>query len=146
MRGSAVRTEIGQLFRLAAPLAAAQAGTQLMGLVDVSVLGRLGARELAASGLGNAVFFSISVIGMGMMFGIDPMISQAIGAGDRVRARQILWQGVWLGLIVTAVLSAVLVAAAVAIPYMGVKPELIEPGRMYLLVRTLSLAPFLLFF
>lgn len=146
MRGSAVRTEIGQLFRLAAPLAAAQAGTQLMGLVDVSVLGRLGARELAASGLGNAIFFSISVIGMGMMFGIDPMISQAIGAGDRVRARQVMWQGIWLGLIVTAALSAVLVAAAVAIPSMGVKPELIDPGRTYLLVRTLSLAPFLLFF
>src|SRR5688500_11895798 len=146
MRGSAIRQEIRQLFRLAAPLAAAQAGNQLMGLVDVAVLGRLGSRELAASGLGNAVFFSISVVGMGMMFGIDPMISQAVGAGDRVRARRILWQGVWLGLIVTAVLSAVLLAGALAIPYAGVQPELVEPGRMYLLVRTLSLAPFLLFF
>ena len=146
MRGPAVRDEIRRLFRLAAPLAAAQAGTQLMGLVDVAVLGRLGARELAASGLGNAVFFSISVIGMGLMFGIDPMISQAIGAGERVRARRILWQGVWLALIVTAVLTAVLAAAAAALPYAGVKGELIEPGRAYLLVRTLSLAPFLLFF
>lgn len=137
---------MGKLFRLALPLAAAQAGTQMMGLVDVSVLGRLGARELAASGLGNAVFFSISVVGMGLMFGIDPMISQAIGAGDRGRARRILWQGVWLGLIVTGVLTVILVAAAAALPYLGVKEELIEPGRAYLLVRTLSLAPFLLFF
>ena len=146
MRGTAVRDEVRRLFRLAGPLAAAQAGTQLMGLVDVSVLGRLGAKELAAAGLGNAVFFSMSVVGMGMMFGIDPMISQAIGAGDRVRARRILWQGIWLGLIVTAVLTAVLVALAVAIPYFGVEEELISPGRAYLLVRTLSLAPFLLFF
>lgn len=146
MPGSAVRTEMRRLFRLAAPLAAAQAGTQLMGLVDVSVLGRLGARELAASGLGNAVFFAISVVGMGMMFGVDPMIAQAIGAGDRVRARQTLWQGVWLGLIVTAVLTVVLVAGAIALPHLGVKQELVEPGRAYLLVRTLSLAPFLLFF
>lgn len=137
---------MGRLFRLAVPLAAAQAGTQLMGLVDVSVLGRLGARELAAAGLGNAVFFSISVMGMGLMFGIDPMISQAIGAGDRVRARRMLWQGVWLGLIVTGVLTLVLFAAAMALPHLGVKQELIEPGRAYLLVRTLSLAPFLLFF
>jgi multidrug resistance protein, MATE family len=146
MPGSAVRTEVRRLFRLAAPLAAAQAGTQLMGLVDVSVLGRLGARELAASGLGNAVFFAISVVGMGMMFGVDPMISQAIGAGDRVRARQTLWQGIWLGLIVTAVLTVVLVVGAIALPHLGVKQELVEPGRAYLLVRTLSLAPFLLFF
>jgi len=146
MRGSAVRTEVRRLFRLAGPLAAAQAGTQLMGLVDVSVLGRLGARELAAAGLGNAVFFSISVIGMGMMFGVDPMISQAVGAGDHTRARRMLWQGIWLGLIVAGVLTAVLVAGAIALPHLGVKEELIEPGRAYLLVRTLSLAPFLLFF
>jgi MATE family multidrug resistance protein len=146
MRGEAVRSEIRRLFRLAAPLAAAQAGTQLMGLVDVAVLGRLGPRELAASGLGNAVFFAISVVGMGMMFGIDPMISQAVGAGDRVRARRILWQGVWLALIVTAVLTLVLCAAAFFLPQAGVKEELIVPGRAFLLVRMLSLAPFLLFF
>jgi MATE family multidrug resistance protein len=145
MRG-AVRSEVRRLFRLALPLMAAQAGTQLMGLVDVAVLGRLGARELAAAGLGNAVFFSVSVIGMGLMFGIDPMISQAIGAGDRVRARRVLWQGVWLGLIVTGVLTLVLIAGAACLPYFGVKEELIEPAREYLLVRTLSLAPFLLFF
>lgn len=146
MRGSAVRSEVVRLFRLAGPLMAAQAGTQMMGLVDVAILGRLGARELAASGLGNAVFFSISIIGMGLMFGVDPMISQAVGAGDHVRARRLLWQGVWLGLIVTGVLTAVLIAAAMLLPYFGVKEELVEPGRAYLLVRTLSLAPFLLFF
>jgi MATE family multidrug resistance protein len=110
------------------------------------VLGRLGARELAASGLANAVYFAISVMGMGLMFGIDPMISQAIGAGDPLRARRILWQGVWLGLAVTAVLTVVLVAGAAAIPLAGVRPELIEPAKAFLLVRTISLAPFLLFF
>lgn len=145
MRG-AVRSEMRRLFRLALPLMAAQAGTQMMGLVDVAILGRLGARELAASGLGNAVFFSISIVGMGVMFGIDPMISQAVGAGDKARARRILWQGIWLGLIVTAVLTVVLAAGAILLPYAGVKEELIAPARAYLLVRTLSLAPFLLFF
>ncbi|HUP58913.1 MAG TPA: MATE family efflux transporter [Thermoanaerobaculia bacterium] len=117
-----------------------------MGLVDVAVLGRVGARELAAAGLGNAIFFAISIIGMGVMFGIDPMISQAIGAGDRVRARRILWQGIWLGLIVTGVLTIVLVAGALAIPYAGFAEELVAPATAYLLVRTISLAPFLLFF
>lgn len=146
MRGPVFRHELRELFRLAVPLAAAQAGNQMMGLVDVAVLGRLGARELAASGLANAVYFAISVVGMGLMFGIDPMISQAIGAGDRVRARRILWQGIWLGLAVTAVLTVVLCIGAWAIPYAGVQPELIVPARAFLLVRTISLAPFLLFF
>lgn len=146
MRAEVYRREFRELFRLAVPLAAAQAGTQLMGLVDVAVLGRLGARELAGSGLANAVFFAFSVMGMGMVFGIDPLISQAVGAGDRVRARRVMWQGVWLGLVVTAVLTVILLIGAVLLPYIGSEAELIAPARAYLLVRLISLAPFLLFF
>ncbi len=140
-----LKRELRELFRLALPLAAAQAGTQLMGVVDIAVLGRYSARDLAASGLGNAFFFAISVIGMGMVFGIDPLISQALGAGDRVRARRVLWQGVWLALIVTGVLTVPLVVSAFLLPSAGVQRELIEPATSYLLIRTTSLAPLLLF-
>ncbi|HEY0142902.1 MAG TPA: MATE family efflux transporter [Thermoanaerobaculia bacterium] len=146
MRATVFRHEFRELFRLALPLAAAQAGNQMMGLVDVAVLGRLGAKELAGSGLANAVFFAFSVMGMGMVFGIDPLVSQAIGAGDRVRARRVMWQGVWLALVVTAVLTVVLLIGAAALPYIGSEAELIPPARAYLLVRLISLAPFLLFF
>ena len=146
MRAEVFRRELRELFRLALPLAAAQAGTQLMGLVDVAVLGRLGARELAGSGLANAVFFAFSVMGMGMVFGIDPLISQAVGAGDRLRARQVMWQGVWLALAISGVLTAVILAGAVFLPLSGAKPELIAPARIYLLIRLISLLPFLLFF
>jgi multidrug resistance protein, MATE family len=146
MRGEVFRHELKSLIRLAVPLAAAQAGTQLMGLVDVAVLGRLGARELAGSGLANAVFFAFSIIGMGMVFGVDPLIAQAVGAGDRVRARRVLWQGIWLALIVSGVLTLVLFAGAIALPLIGSEPELIAPARTYLLIRLTSLVPFLLFF
>lgn len=145
MRVETYKYELRELFRLALPLAAAQAGTQLMGLVDVSVLGRVGARELAASGLGNAIFFAVTIMGMGMIYGIDPLISQAIGAGDRVRARRVMWQGVWLALIVTAVLTIILLAGAAALPSFGVTPELVQPAQTYLVIRTIGVAPFLLF-
>lgn len=146
MPASLFRTELRELFRLGLPLAAAQAGTQLMGLVDVAVLGRLGARELAGSGLANAVFFAVSILGMGLVHGIDPLISQAVGAGDRVKARMVLWQGVWLALAVSAVLTLVLLAGAALLPHIGAKPELIRPAVTYLLIRTVGLVPFLLFF
>jgi multidrug resistance protein, MATE family len=146
MPAGEIRREIGKLFRLAAPLAAAQAGTQLMGLVDIAMLGRVGARELAGAGLGNAVFFAVSVFGMGVVFGVDPLISQALGSGDHTRARRMLWQGCWLALEVTAALTAILFILAELLPTFGVKPELVEPARTFLVLRTLSLAPFLLFF
>jgi len=145
MRGSAYRRELKELFRLAAPLAAAQAGTQLMGLVDVAVLGRLGARELAGAGMANAVFFAISVVGLGIILGLDPLISQAVGAGNHERARHVLWQGVWLSVLVTAALTVILVPASFAMPLIGAAPEIVGPARTYLLIRTAGLLPFLMF-
>jgi MATE family multidrug resistance protein len=143
---SGYRDELRRLFRLAAPLAAAQAGTQLMGVVDIAVLGRYSARDLAACGLANAFFFAISVAGMGVVFGIDPLISQAVGAGDKRRARRVLWQGVWLALIVAGVLTIPLLLSLKLMPLFGVTRELIQPATEYLVVRTTGLVPFLLFF
>jgi MATE family multidrug resistance protein len=140
------RHEIRELIRLATPLAAAQAGTQMMGLVDIAVLGRVGARELGGAGLGNAVFFAVSVIGIGIVYGVDPLISQAFGARDPARARRLLWQGSWLALVVSGALTLVLLALAALLPHFGVQPELVAPARTFLLIRMLSLAPFLLFF
>lgn len=145
MHASIYRRELSQLVRLAAPLAAAQAGTQLMGLVDVAVLGRYGAAELAGAGLANALFFAASVFGMGVVMGVDPLISQALGAGDHVRSRRVMWQGVWLALIVAGLLTIVLLGAAFAIPRMGVGQEMVGPARTYLLIRITGLIPFLLF-
>lgn len=145
MRAAVYKHELRELFRLALPVTAAQAGTQLMGLTDVAVLGRLGAREIAASGLGNAIFFAFAIAGTGIVAGLDPLISQAIGAGDRVRARRVLWQGVWLSLIVTAVLTAILVAVSFGVPYAGVAGDLVAPTTAFLLIRTAGLGPYLIF-
>jgi MATE family multidrug resistance protein len=145
MRARLLRTEVRELFRLAMPLSAAQAGTQLMGLVDVAVLGRLGAQELAGSGLATAVFFAVSVFGMGLLLGVDPLVAQAVGAGDRIRARRVLWQGLWLSLIVAAALTVLLLLGALALPLIGAAPEIIGHARAFLLVRTAGLVPFLMF-
>ena len=143
MRGGLFRQELKTLLKLAVPIAAAQAGSQLMGVVDVAVLGRYGARELAGAGLANAVFFACSVIGIGTLVGIDPLIAQAVGAGDRARARHVMWQGLWLSLAITGVLTIVLSALTIALARTGAKPELIEPAQTYLWFRIAALWPML---
>lgn len=145
MRAPELRRELRQLFALALPLAAAQAGTQLMTLVDLAVLGRLGARELAASGLANAIFFAMAMTGMGICFGVDPLISQAVGAGDHVRARTVLWQGVWLALALSAVIAVPMALAPLILYPAGVQPELIPIATTFLLIRVIGLPPYLLF-
>jgi MATE family multidrug resistance protein len=116
-----------------------------MTIVDIMVLGRYSARDLAAVGFANAFFFAVTVVGMGAVFGIDPLISQAVGAGDPVRARRALWQGVWAAVVVTAILTLPLLAGAGLMAHVGVDPDLIEPARQYLLIRTTGILPLLLF-
>src|SRR6266851_5709564 len=141
-----MKSELRRLFALAMPLAVAEAGTQVMSVVDMAVVGRVGGRELAAVGLGNAVFFGVSVFGLGLMLGLDPLISQAVGARDLSRARRILWQGIWLAVITSAVLTIVLLCGPLLLRAIQIKPEIAQPATTFLLIRTIGLAPWLMFF
>jgi len=141
-----IKEELQRLFALAFPLAAAEAGTQAMSLVDMAVIGRLGGLELAAAGLANAVFFGISVFGLGLMLGVDPLISQAVGARELSRARRVMWQGIWLALITAALLTVLLCLGPFLLRAIGVKSEIIRPATVFLLIRTIGLSPWLVFF
>ncbi len=138
-------TELKSLLRLAAPLAAVHAGNQLMSFVDVAVVGRLGAASLAGIGLANGIFFTLSLLGMGAMMGFDPMVSQALGAGDRARARRYLWQGVWLALAVTLILAIPISVAPYFLVPFGIEEAAANEARIYLHIRLIGLYPMLVF-
>lgn len=133
------------LLRLALPLAAAQAGLQLMGVVDTAVIGRLGAEELAAVGLGNALFFTVFIAAMGVVMGIDPLTAQAFGARDPILARRVLWQGVWLAIIVGGAVSVPLAFSPLMLAPFGVQASIIPEASIYTTLRIVGLIPMLLF-
>ncbi|HET7826445.1 MAG TPA: MATE family efflux transporter [Anaeromyxobacter sp.] len=142
---SLLRAELGPLLRLALPLAVAQAGQALMGVVDTAVVGRAGAQQLAGAGLGNALFMALAIFGMGVMLGIDPLISQAIGAGEAPRARRVLWQGMWLACVISVVLAVPFALAPRALVPLGIDPAVAAEASRYLWWRLPGL-PFLLAF
>ncbi len=137
--------EIRALVRLALPLALVQAGSNLFGVSDTAIIGRLGAVPLAAVGLGHAVFFGVTIAGSGIMMGFDPLISQALGAKDELRARSLLWQSIWMALAAGLVLTCPLLILAPFLSVFGISRELAQAGTPYLLVRTLGLIPLLIF-
>jgi MATE family multidrug resistance protein len=140
-----VRVELRALGRLAGPLAAAQAGQALMGVVDTAVVGRAGAVPLAGVGLGNALFFTLAVIGIGLMMGLDPLIAQAFGAGDPARARRLLWQGGSLSVIAALALALPLWLLTFTLVPFGVEPAVAEVAATFVLWRLPGL-PFLFFY
>ncbi|MBS2027279.1 MAG: MATE family efflux transporter [Deltaproteobacteria bacterium] len=142
---SPLRREVGALLRLALPIAAAQAGQTSMGLVDVAVVGTLGARPLGAIGLATSTFFFVAVLGLGAVMGLDPLVSQALGAGEKPRARKLLWQGVWLALAAAIVLDLLLLGAPALMQAMKVP---VETGALTLTClrwRMLSMPALLVF-
>jgi MATE family, multidrug efflux pump len=128
------------------PIAAAQVGIALMGVVDTAVVGRLGAAALGAVGLSNGLFFAVGIVGAGIVMGLDPLISQAFGASDRPRSRALLWQGAWLALIVSAVLAVPLAFAPRLVDAAGIEPEVARGAKQFLWARLPGLFPMLMFF
>ena len=80
-----VGTDLRRLIALGAPVAATQLGTMMLGVVDILMVGQLGVHELDAASLGNIWLFGTLIAGMGIVFGIDPIVAQAHGRGDGER-------------------------------------------------------------
>lgn len=126
---------------LALPLAAWHAGQTLMGAVDTAVVGRLGAAEIAAVGLGNAIFMGAFILSMGVMMGLDPLISQALGAGDKARGRLLVWHGGVLSLLLTVLFLPLLVNAGPLLLWAGVEDATAQLTHQYVLYRIPGLWP-----
>ena len=71
------------MLNLAAPLALAELGWVAMGVVDTIMAGRLGAGAVGAGSLGNMLFYPIATWGVGILLGMDTLVAQAFGAGQR---------------------------------------------------------------
>src|SRR5258705_524104 len=79
---SPIRRELGALWRLAWPLVVTQVGVMMLGVVDTLLLGRLSVEALDAVALANMWGWATLGLGMGVVAGMDPLVSQAYGAGD----------------------------------------------------------------
>jgi len=144
-KSETVAKEARALLKLAAPIAAAQAGMALMGLVDTAVVGRVGPGPLGAVGLGNAVFFGIGIVGLGLMMGFDPLVAQAVGARQLERARMLLVQSGWMALFATALLAIPIALAPLLLEPLGIPREVARDARSFILWRLPGLLPMLLF-
>jgi len=143
-RTPSILAELAALGRLAVPIALNQAGMALLGIVDTAVVGRVGAGPLAAVGLSNGIFFFVSVVGIGLMLGLDPFMSQSIGAGDAARARHFAWQGVWIVLPTAAVLGIPLLTLPSLLVPFGIEPAVARDVKSFLALRLLGLPALLL--
>ena len=124
--------EVRRTLALAAPVIGAQLGMMAMGLTDTLMVGPLGAAPLAATSVGNAVFFSILVLFNGTLMALEPVVSQAVGAGARREAGAHLWQGLWLAVGFGVPLTLFFVDSTWLFRALGQTPEVSALAGAYL--------------
>ena len=70
-----------------------------MGVVDLLMVRPLGPDATAAVGIGRQVTFLVAAAAIAVSTGVITLVSQSVGAGDRQRVRQIIWQSLALVLL-----------------------------------------------
>ena len=98
---SPLRSELRKLMSLALPAMGAQVGIMLMGTVDTVMVARLSVDALAAAAIANAWIYGWLLFGQGVVFGIDPIVTQAHGAGHGERVALAFQRGVVLALAIS---------------------------------------------
>ena len=68
------------MLALAGPVVLAELGWIMMGIVDTIMVGRLGPEAIGAVGVGSSLFLALGVFGIGLLLGLDTLVSQAFGA------------------------------------------------------------------
>ncbi|HUF76383.1 MAG TPA: MATE family efflux transporter [Longimicrobiales bacterium] len=131
--------------RLALPVVAVQIGLMAMGVVDTIMVGRVSAIDLAAVAMGHLYFFAAAVFGMGVLFALDPVVSQAVGAADRVGIARGVQRGGVLAAIMATVAMLLLVPAGPALTLLGQPEEVVPVAATYVHALIPGVLPFYLF-
>lgn len=131
-----MRRELGPMLRLAGPVVSAELGWMAMGIVDTIFVGRLGAEAIGAVSLGNALYFAVAIFGMGLLLGLDALVSQAHGAGDRRACHDWLVQGLYLAAIACPASMLLLWAVDANSGRLGLNAAVLEQARPFLRAMT----------
>jgi MATE family multidrug resistance protein len=126
-----LKSEIRTLLRLSTPVALTQLGLMMTGIVDTLMVSRLGVRELAASALGNMWQWSFMSMGLGVLMGMDPLISQAHGRGDHPATALALQRGIVLAVLISVPICVCIAFTREGLGWLGQDPSVAELAGQY---------------
>ncbi len=137
--------EVRAQLRLAVPVVAIQLGMMSMGAIDGAFMGRVSPEHFAAVTLGHTWTFTWIAIAMGILTGLDPVASQAFGAGDAPAIRRALQRGLVLALVLTVPVALAILPAEPVFEALGQPREVLPIATDYSLITIAGVPAFLLF-
>lgn len=138
-------TELRALLRLGLPAAGTQLASMMLGVVDTMMVGRLSTAALDASALGHLWIYGTMIFGMGLLWGMDPLMSQAHGADDGRKVARTLHAGLVLVAFLIPPLWWAWANTESVMLLFGQDPLLAAMAGLYVETQAYSMVPFLLF-
>src|SRR5271165_5788089 len=127
------RAELRPTLRLALPLVLAELVWMTMAIVDTMMVGRLpnSAVAIAAVSLGGILVNVLSFFGGGLLVGLDTLVSQAFGSGEREDCHRSLLHGLYLSFALTPFLMAPVWYFEPLLRYVEIAPDIIALSVPY---------------
>jgi MATE family multidrug resistance protein len=146
-RYNTFRTELRPTLRLALPLVLAELGWMSMAIVDTMMVGRLpnSAVAIAAVSLGGILVNVLAMFGGGLLIGLDTLVSQAFGAGEREDCHRSLLHGIYLSLVLAPLLMAPVWFFEPLLRAMRIAPDVIALAVPYSKALAWGTLPLLLY-
>ena len=127
------------LLRLAIPTFVSQLLQDMFNIVDMIFVGRLGPAALVAVAMGGNLLRLVSILAHGISTGTIILVSQFLGAKERVKSENIAMQALMLNVVCALGIGCLgYPLAEFGLWLMGVEPEVIPLGVPYLRVMLLG--------
>jgi MATE family multidrug resistance protein len=134
-------------FRLAIPVVISQLGHTLVMAADSIIVGHFaGTISLAAVSLVNSLFTVIMVLGIGISYGLTPLVAQENGRRKYRECGVLLSNSLFINA-VTGILLFVLIyfGMLTVIDHLGQRPEVVSQAKPYLGLLGFSIVPLMIF-
>jgi len=140
-----LRLELPHLIRLSIPIVLAELGWMTMGVVDTMMVGRLGQEAMGGVAIGSILFYTVAVFGMGLLLGLDTLVSQAFGARRIDDCHHSLISGLWLAALLGLPSMALVALAIHPLRWLDIQVAVLNEAGPYLDAIVWSLPPLLFY-
>ena len=140
-----LRRELRALLALAIPVILSELGWVAMGIVDTIMVGRLGPEAIGAVGISSASYYAPALFGIGILLGLDTVVSQAWGRRDFQVCHQWLAQAVYLVIVYAPFAMLGIAAVPLLFDRLGINPAVSGEAAVYLHILNLGTLPLLIY-
>ncbi len=132
-------------FLLAYPVVISQLGHIMVGVVDTAMVGQIGTIEQAAVALSNSLYTLVLVFGLGVSYGVTPLVAVADSSKNHKENAALLKHGIFINTILGILLFVLLFAISPVLNLFNQKQEVVDLAIPFLNVMMLGMIPLCIF-